>query len=366
MQKYTFPVTRTTHPKARPTDESTLGFCNYFTDHMFMMDYDEGQGWHDGRVVPNEPIPIDPASCVLHYAQMMFEGMKAYRRPDGQIQIFRPDMNAKRMERTAERMVIPTVPEDILVSGIEAVLKEDADWMPRTSGTSMYIRPFIFGNEISFSALPAKHYTFIILLAPTGSYYGTTSGKLSAARIYVQDKYIRAAKGGTGFAKVGGNYGGAMRASEDAKKYNCKDVLWLDAAEHKYVEEIGTSNAFFRINDEVITAPLDSGTILPGITRDSVIQLLKHWGMKISERKLSIDELLAAAKDGSLKEIFASGTAAVISPIGCLNVKGTDYQVADGQAGEVAMKLYNTLYGIQTGVVEDFMGWTYPLDVYAK
>ena len=363
---YTFPVTRTRHPKARPQDENNLGFCNYFTDHMFMMDYDEGQGWHDGRVVPNEPIAIDPASCVLHYAQMMFEGMKAYLRPDGEIQIFRPDMNAKRMARTAERMVIPELPEEILIAGIKAVFKEDKDWMPGAEGTSMYIRPFIFGNEISFSALPAKHYTFIILLAPTGAYYASNSGKLGTSRIYVQDTYIRAAKGGTGFAKVGGNYGGAMRASLEAKKYNCKDVLWLDAAEHKYVEEIGTSNAFFRIGDEVITAPLDSGTILPGITRDSVIQLLKKWGVKVSERKLSLDELVAAAKDGSLKEIFASGTAAVISPIGCLNVKGTDYQVADGEAGEIATRLYHDLYGIQTGTVEDYMGWTYPLGISVK
>ncbi|MBR2897502.1 MAG: branched-chain amino acid aminotransferase [Oscillospiraceae bacterium] len=363
---YNFPVTRTQNPKPRPQDENNLGFCNYFTDHMFIMDYDEGQGWHDGRVVPNEPIPIDPASCVLHYAQMMFEGMKAYLRPDGQLQIFRPDMNAKRMARTAERMVIPELPEEILIEGIRAVLKEDADWMPKAEGTSMYIRPFIFGNEISFSALPAKHYTFIILLAPCGAYYASNAGKLGTSRIYVQDTYIRAAKGGTGYAKVGGNSGGAMRASQEAKKYNCKDVLWLDAAEHKYVEEIGTSNAFFRIGDEVITAPLDSGTILPGITRNSVIQLLTKWGIKVVERKLSIDELVAAAKDGSLKEIFASGTAAVISPIGCLNVLGTDYPVADGEAGEVATRLYNDLYGIQTGKVEDYMGWTYPMGIYVN
>ena len=225
----------------------------------------------------------------------------------------------------------------------------------------MYIRPFIFGDEVSFSVLPAKHYKFMIILSPTGSYYAANDGGLSTTRIYVQDKYIRAAHGGTGYAKVGGNYGGGMRASQDAMKYNCKDVLWLDAAEHKYVEEIGTSNAFFRIADEVITAPLDSGTILPGITRDSVIQLLKKWGVKVSERKLSIDEVVAASKDGSLQEIFASGTAAVISPIGWLNVMGTDVQVADGTVGPVAQKLYDTLYGMQTGTVADDMGWTYRL-----
>ena len=201
----------------------------------------------------------------------------------------------------------------------------------------------------------------MIILSPTGSYYAANDGGLSTTRIYVQDKYIRAARGGTGYAKVGGNYGGGMRASQDAIKFQCKDVLWLDAAEHKYVEEIGTSNAFFMIGDEVITAPLDSGTILPGITRNSVIQLLRSWGVKVSERKLSIDEIEAAAADGTLKEIFASGTAAVISPIGWLNHNGVDMQVADGKVGPVAQKLYDNLYGMQTGTVEDTMGWTYPL-----
>ena len=359
--EYNFPVTRTTHPKPRPADETKLGFAKYFTDHMFVMDYDEGQGWHDGRVVPHEPFLIEPASCVLHYAQMMFEGMKAYRTPDGGIRIFRPDMNIKRMARTNERMCIPELPGDLFLAAVKAVIGADRDWVPSAPGTAMYIRPFIFGDEVSFSVLPAKHYKFMIILSPTGSYYAANDGGLSTTRIYVQDKYIRAAHGGTGYAKVGGNYGGGMRASQDAMKYNCKDVLWLDAAEHKYVEEIGTSNAFFRIADEVITAPLDSGTILPGITRDSVIQLLKKWGVKVSERKLSIDEVVAASKDGSLQEIFASGTAAVISPIGWLNVMGTDVQVADGTVGPVAQKLYDTLYGMQTGTVADDMGWTYRL-----
>ncbi|MDO5014808.1 MAG: branched-chain amino acid aminotransferase [Clostridia bacterium] len=359
---YNFTVERTKNPKKRPESETQLGFAKYFTDHMFVMDYDEGQGWHDGRIVPNEPFLIDPASCVLHYAQMMFEGMKAYRCPDGSIQIFRPEMNVQRMKKTNERMCIPDLPDDLLVAAVEQLIKVDKDWMPKLKGTAMYIRPFIFGDEVSFSVLPAKHYRFMIILSPTGSYYSANDGGLSTTRIYVEDEYVRAAPGGTGFAKVGGNYGGGMRASKNAMKNDCKDVLWLDAAEHKYVEEIGTSNAFFKINDEVITAPLDSGTILPGITRDSVIQLLKKWGMKVSERKLSIDDIVEASENGSLKEIFASGTAAVISPIGVLNYKGKDYTVGDGQVGETAQKLYDTLYGIQTGTVEDFMGWTYPLN----
>ena len=358
---YNFPVTRTTNPKPRPADETKLGFAKYFTDHMFVMDYDEGQGWHDGRIVPHAPFLIEPASAVLHYAQMMFEGMKAYRCPDGSIQLFRPDMNIARMARTNERMCIPELPGDLFLAAVRALIHEDMDWVPSAPGTALYIRPFIFGDEVSFSVLPAEHYKFMIILSPVGSYYAANDGGLTTTRIYVQDEYIRAARGGTGFAKCGGNYGGAMRASLDAMKYDCKDVLWLDAAENKYVEEIGTSNAFFRIADEVITAPLTSGTILPGITRNSVLALLRKWGVNVSERKLSIDEIVEASKNGTLQEIFASGTAAVISPIGWLNYKGTDVQVADGKVGPVALKLYNTLYGMQTGTVADDMGWTVKL-----
>ena len=261
--EYKFPVTRTTNPKPRPADESKLGFAKYFTDHMFVMDWDEGQGWHDGRIVPNAPIEIDPASCVLHYAQMMFEGMKAYKTADGHVQIFRPDMNIARMARTSERMCIPELPGDLFLAALKQLIWEDRDWIPSSPGTALYIRPFIFGDEVSFSVLPAKHYRFLIILTPTGSYYAANDGGLSTTRIFVQDTYIRAARGGTGFAKVGGNYGGGMRASLDAMKYNCKDVLWLDAAENRYVEEIGTSNAFFRINDEVITAPCPASPATP-------------------------------------------------------------------------------------------------------
>ena len=358
---YEFPVTRTTNPKPRPADETKLGFAKYFTDHMFVMDYDEGQGWHDGRIVPHAPFLIEPACAALHYAQMMFEGMKAYRRPDGGIQLFRPDRNIARMKRTCERMCMPELPGELFLAAVKALIREDLDWVPSAPGTALYVRPFLFGDEVSFSVLPAQHYKFMIILSPTGSYYAANDGGLTTARIFVEDEYIRAAPGGTGFAKVGGNYGGGMRASQKALQYNCKDVLWLDALEHRYVEEIGTSNAFFRIADEVITAPLDSGTILPGITRDSVIQLLTKWGVPISQRKLAIDDVLAASRDGTLQEVFASGTAAVISPIGWLNYKGEDFEIADTRVGPVAQRLYDTLYGIQTGKLPDDMGWTYPL-----
>ncbi len=356
---FTFPVTRTAKPKEKPI-ETQLGFGRYFTDHMFIMDYHQGRGWHDGRIVPYAPLSIDPASCVLHYAQMMFEGMKAYKTPSGDIQLFRPDMNFERMNRTNERMCIPPMDEDIFMSAIKQLVEVDKDWVPSAPGTSLYIRPFIFGDEVSFSVLPAEHYLFVVILCPVGSYYAANDKGLTTTRIYVEDEYIRAAVGGTGFAKCGGNYAGGMRASQKAMGHHCKDVLWLDAAEHKYVEEIGTSNAFFMINDEVITAPL-MGTILPGITRNSVIQLLKKWGIKVSERRLLIEDVISASKDGSLKEVFSSGTAAVISPIGCLYYKGEDNLVNEGKVGEVAQRLYDTLYGIQTGALEDDMGWTVKL-----
>ena len=251
---YEFPVTRTTTPKAKP-DQSNLGFGKYFTDHMLIMDYDAGQGWHDGRIVPYGPISLDPASCVLHYAQMMFEGMKAYRTPDGRINLFRPDMNAKRLNRTNERMCIPPMDEELFIEAVKAAVKTDADWIPTAPGTALYIRPYIISDEVSFSVEPAKHYHFIIILCAVGAYYDINRGGLTGSHIYVEDEYIRAAVGGTGFAKVGGNYAGGMRATKKALENGCKEVLWLDAHEHKYVEEVGTSNAFFMIGDEIITRP---------------------------------------------------------------------------------------------------------------
>ena len=352
---YTFPVTRTTHPKPKP-DQSNLGFGKYFTDHMFIMDYDEGQGWHDGKIVPYGPISLDPASCVLHYAQMMFEGMKAYRTPDGKINLFRPDMNAKRLNRTNERMCIPFMDEELFIEAGKATVPADEDWIPTAPGTALYIRPYIISDEVSFSVEPAKHYHFIIILCAVGAYYDINRGGLTGSHIYVEDEYIRAAVGGTGFAKVGGNYAGGMRATKKALEAGCKEVLWLDARDHKYVEEGGTSNAFFMIDDEVITAPL-GGSILPGVTRDSTITLLKKWGYKVSERKLSIDDIEAASKNGTLQEAWATGTACVISPIGYLRYKGEDIVINNGNVGALSQKLYDTIYGMQTGVVPDDMGW---------
>jgi branched-chain amino acid aminotransferase len=265
-------------------------------------------------------------------------------------------MNAKRLNRTNERMCIPQMDEELFVEAVKATVRTDIDWVPEKPGTSLYVRPFIISDEVSFSVLPAKHYRFMVILCPSGPYYAANMGKLSATRIYVEDEFIRAANGGTGFAKVGGNYAGGMKASQKAQAYHCKDVLWLDAKEHEYVEEIGTSNAFFKIGGEVITAPL-GGTILPGITRDSVITLLKEWGVPVAERRLSLDELFAAAKKGELKEVYATGTAAVISPIGTLCYKGDDFVINNNEVGALSQKLYDTLSGIQTGKIPDTRGW---------
>ena len=357
---YTFPVTKTTNPKTKP-DFSNLAFGRTFTDHMFLMDWSKDKGWHDGRIVPYGPLSLDPATAVFHYAQEMFEGMKAYRTAEGKVQLFRPDMNAKRTNRTNDRMCIPQMDEEMYVEAVKQLVKVDEDWVPGIPGTSLYIRPFIFADEVALGVHPSNHFKFVIIMSPVGAYYGSDARKLKATSIFVEDEYVRAVPGGTGFAKVGGNYAASLKSFEKASAHGCDQTLWLDAIERKYVEEIGTSNAFFVINGVVITAPL-AGTILPGITRDSVLCLLRKWGAKVEERKLSIDELFEAAKNGSLEEVFATGTAAVISPIGRLVYKDHDLVIKDGGVGELAQKLYDTIYGLQTGAVEDDMNWTVKID----
>lgn len=353
---YTFPVTRNPNPKPKPS-ANELVFGKQFTDHMFVMDYDEGQGWHDGKVVPYGDILISPASSVLHYAQMMFEGMKAYKTEDGRVLLFRPEMNARRLNRTNERICMPQMDEELFVAAVKATVHEDKDWVPDAPGTSLYIRPFIIADDAALGVKAAKHYRFMVILCPSGPYYAANRGKLSTTRIFVEDEYIRAAHGGTGYAKVGGNYAGSLRASQKAYECDCNDVLWLDAHEHKYIEEVGSSNAFFVIGDEVVTAPL-AGTILPGITRDSVLTLLREWGVTANERKVSIDEVVAAAKEGALKEAFASGTAAVISPMGTLRYLGEEYVINNREVGSLSQKIYDTITGIQTGKLADTRGWT--------
>ncbi len=354
--EYHFPVTKTTSPKQKP-DPSKLTFGTVFTDHMFVMEYNPAEGWHNGRVVPYAPIELDPASVVLHYGQEMFEGLKAYKTASGRVQLFRPYMNAKRTNKTNDRLCIPQIEEDLFVSAIKAVVDVDQDWIPQGEGTSLYVRPFIFGDEAFLGVRASNTYKFMIILSPVGPYFA--SG-LQPTKMYVEDEYVRAVLGGTGEAKCGGNYGGSMKAQEIAHEKGYEQILWLDAQERRYIEEIGSANAFFVIGDEVVTSPLN-GTILPGITRDSIIALCKHKGIKVSERKLSIDELVQAYKDGNLKEMFASGTAAIVSPVGELLYENELMIINDRKIGPVAQEMYDTIYGIQTGRIDDFMGWTEPV-----
>jgi len=353
---YNFEIQKTTTPRTKP-DPNTLKFGKVFSDHMFLMEYQTGKGWYNGRIVPYGPLSIEPAAAVFHYGQEMFEGMKAYRTPDDRILLFRPYKNADRAFASNARMCMPGVEPDLFVGAIKALVDIERDWIPTKPGTSLYIRPFVIADDPFLGVHPADHYIFIIICSPVGPYYDTPGGGLAPTSIYVEEEFVRAAVGGVGYAKVGGNYAASLKAQQNANSLGCEQVLWLDAIEHSFVEEIGTSNAFFMIGDEVITAPL-LGTILPGVTRASVIELLKMWGIKVSERRLRIEDVRKAAEDGTLKEIFASGTAAVISPVGKLVFKNSTLAVGDGSVGELAKRLYDTLYGTQTGILADDMGWT--------
>ncbi|MFV0395351.1 MAG: branched-chain amino acid aminotransferase [Coprobacillaceae bacterium] len=338
--------------KEKP-DATDLSFGKYFTDHMFMMEYDEGQGWHDARIVPYAPIAMDPAAMVLHYAQETFEGLKAYRNNKGNILLFRPEMNARRMIKSNERICMAKLPEEMFVEAVEELVKFEQDWVPSTPETSLYIRPFMFASELGVGVHPAKSYTFMIILSPVGAYYPEG---VNPIKIWVEDEYVRAVKGGTGFTKCGGNYAASIAAQVKAEQNGYTQVLWLDGVHRKYVEEVGTMNAMFVIDNKIITAPLD-GSVLPGVTRDSIIQLLKDWDYEVEERELSIDDLMLAAKNGNLQEAFGTGTAAVISPIGQLCYKGEEVIINNFKTGSLTQKLYDTLTGIQWGNIEDPHHW---------
>lgn len=345
-------VTKATELKAKP-DQNNLGFGNYFTDHMFTMDYKEGKGWHNAQIVPYAPIPMNPASMVLHYAQETFEGLKAYRNQD-KILLFRPDMNAKRMIKSNERLCMAQLPEEMFVEAVEALVKMEQDWIPTAEGTSLYIRPFCFAYEAGVGVHPAKEYKFMIILSPSGAYYPQG---VNPVKIYVEDEYVRAVIGGTGFAKCGGNYAASIAAQMKAEKLGYTQVLWLDGVHRKYVEEVGTMNVMFLIDNEIYTAPLE-GSVLPGVTRDSCIQILKDWGYKINETHLAIDDLMEYAASNKLQEAFGTGTAAVISPIGELNYKGNIQIINDFKIGQLTQRLYDELTGIQWGTLEDKYHWT--------
>lgn len=346
-------ITRTNSPKEKP--QGALGFGRIFTDHMFVMDYTEGKGWHDPRVVPFEKFSFSPAAMVFHYGQEMFEGLKAYKGIDGQAYLFRPDMNAKRANKSNERLCIPYLPENDFVQAVNAVVSVDRDWIPTEPGTSLYIRPFIIATDEYLGVAPSKTYKFIIILSPSGAYY---SSGLAPVGIWIEDDYVRAVRGGIGFAKTGGNYAASLAAQVKAHDSGYSQVLWLDGVERKYIEEVGAMNIFFKINGTVIT-PMLNGSILPGITRDSVIKLCKSWSLTVEERKISVDELIEAQKTGALEEVFGTGTAAVISPVGKLRYKDEIMTIGDGSIGELSQRLYDTVTGIQTGVLPDEFGWRY-------
>lgn len=344
----------TNSPKQKPQDQSKLGFGQYFTDHMFIMNYDEGEGWHDARIVPYQPIPLDPAAMCLHYGQEVFEGMKAYRAPNGEILLFRPEKNMERLNVSNERLCIPLIDEDFALEALKKLVKTDEDWIPTSEGTSLYIRPFIFAVDPHVGVHPARHLLFVIILSPVGAYYPEG---LSPVKIYVEQDYVRSVRGGMGFAKTGGNYASSLKAQDQAAQAGYTQVLWLDGIERKYVEEVGTMNVFFKIDGEIITPALQ-GSILSGITRMSCIEILKSWGMKVTERAISIDEIASAADSGKLEEAFGSGTAAVISPIGQFKWGDKIMPINNGKIGETSQRLYDTLTGIQWGKIDDTFGWT--------
>lgn len=340
------------NPAAKP-DSATLGFGKIFTDHMFIMDFSREEGWHDARIVPFANLSLHPASTVLHYGSEIFEGLKAYRRADGTVQMFRPIENIRRMNNSAERLCLPQIPEDVAMEVLMTFVNCEKDWTPSAPGTSLYLRPFMFGNDESLGVHAVHNATFVIIASPVGSYY---KEGINPVRIMIEDEDVRAVRGGTGYAKCGGNYAASNRAGERAEKKGYSQVLWLDGVERKYIEEVGAMNVMFKIAGEVVT-PMLSGSILPGITRKSIIELLRSEGVKVSERLLSIDELEKAMENGTLEEAWGCGTAAVVSPIGELCYKDVKYPVNGGKIGTLTQHLYDTLTGIQWGKCEDKLGW---------
>lgn len=347
--KYELNTTR----KEKP-DMNNLGFGNYYTDYMFMMDWYKDKGFVEPKILPYGPIPFDPACLVLHYAQETFEGLKAYKTKDSRILLFRPEMNAIRFQNSNKRLGMPVLPVEDFIQAINDLVKLEAEWIPTLPNTSLYIRPFMFAYQPKLGVHDADHYKFMVILSPVGSYY---KEGLKPVKIYVEDKLVRAVKGGTGFAKCGGNYASSILAQMEAEEKGYSQVLWLDGVHHKYVEEVGTMNAMFVIDNKIITAPLE-GSVLPGVTRDSMIKLLKKKGYTVEERHLSIDELITASKEHRLSEAFGTGTAAVISPIGTLAYKDEVFFETD-KIGEISQMLYDTLTQIQNGIIEDEFGWTY-------
>ena len=346
-------ITRSTTTKRKPKD-SELTFGTVFTDHMFLMDFHEEKGWYDPRIEPYGPFSLDPATAVLHYAQALFEGLKAFRGADGRIRLFRPQKHAERLNVTARRLCIPTIEPELILRSWTTLVDVDRDWVPSSVGTSLYIRPTVIASEPFLGVRPAKRYVYYVILSPVGTYYPEG---INPVKIKVIDDYVRACPGGLGEAKTGGNYAASLLAAEEAKHEGFTQVLWLDGVHRKYLEEVGTMNLMLRLGDEVITPPL-AGTILAGVTRDSALTLLRDWGVRVSERAVSIDEVAAAARAGTLQEVWGTGTAAVISPVGELAYRGERIVIHDGKIGELTKRLYDAIVGVQYATAPDTHGWT--------
>ena len=349
-------IFKTEKPKTMPP-ETELGFGKVFTDHMLIVDYDREQGWHDARIVPFAPITLHPAATVLHYGAEVFEGLKAYRRMDGGVQLFRPMENVKRMNNSAERLSLPQMDEETMLNLITTFVKLEERWVPHSFGTSLYLRPNLFGNDESLGVHAVDRATFMLIASPSGSYY---KEGINPVGIMIEDEDVRTVRGGTGYAKCGGNYAASTRAGEKAAKKGYSQVLWLDGVERKYIEEVGAMNVMFKIDGEIVT-PMLTGSILPGITRKSCIEALQSLGYKVCERLISVDELIEALESGTLEEAWGCGTAAVVSPIGKLATSEKEYTINGGKIGEVTQKLYDVLTGIQWGKTEDPFNWVYKL-----
>ncbi|HUF93339.1 MAG TPA: branched-chain amino acid aminotransferase [Candidatus Limnocylindria bacterium] len=350
-------ITKAATKKEKPKDKD-LGFGVDFTDHMFVMDFQEEKGWYDPRVEPYGPLALDPAAAVLHYAQSIFDGLKAFRGKDGTVRLFRPDKHVERMNNSARRLCIPPLDPELALRSLVTLVGLEKEWVPSTVGTSLYVRPTIIANEAFLGVRPAKSYIYYVILSPVGAYYPEG---MNPVKILVVDRYVRAVDGGVGGVKTGGNYAASLYAADEAKHEGFTQVLWLDGRERKYLDEVGTMNIMVRIGDEMITPPL-TGTILPGVTRDSALTLMREWGLRVSERQISIAEVTAAAGKGTLREVWGTGTAAVISPVGELSYKGQRIVINGGRIGEVTQRLYDAIVGIQYGTAPDPRGWMVAVD----
>jgi branched-chain amino acid aminotransferase len=349
-------ISRAATKKPKPKD-SELTFGTVFTDHMFVLDFQEEKGWYDPRVEPYGPFPLDPAAAVLHYAQAVFDGLKAFRGRDGQVRLFRPQKHVERLIQSSQRLCIPPLDPDLALKSLVTLVGIEKDWVPSTVGTSLYVRPTIIASEPFLGVRPAKSYIYYVILSPVGAYYPEG---INPVKILVVDKYVRAVEGGVGSAKTGVNYAASLYAAEEAKHAGFTQVLWLDGRERKYIDEVGTMNIMMKIGDEIVTPPL-SGTILAGVTRDSALTLMRDWGLRVSERPVTIDEVAAAARKGTLEEVWGTGTAAVISPVGELAYKGERLVINGGRIGTLTQKLYDAIVGIQYGTAPDTRGWTVPV-----